>query len=428
MAFEWYASDDATAAGTAYTLTTAAGTPSTAIEVHAWLNKGSTVGSAETRYLRLEVLDGGVWKSSGLDTLDRREFEIRIIGSQNPDAVPGFSVATTAWIPVGSMKTFPPQTWYPNCCVEFEVRVNPGLEGGSSSPATFRIRAVQGAGQSPVSIPDDVSVDGPLDFQGEILSNVLISGTLSADLDAGGFTVTGLGAPALATDAARLGDTLARPAKGPARLVATTDLTFPTAVTNGDFATDLAGWGAGSGWSWSSGTALHTAGSTDAFSQDFTAIAGVSYRITVTVTGTAGTLTPNVGPTSGTPIAAGAGVVTQVIVAPSSGTLWIGFTPTTDFDGAIDDVLVEPLNVGLVAIDSVTPDAADVVLLTAGPLPGKWIASAGAWTRHPDCLDATYLYPGCSVWVTDGTVELHSDWVQYGTFASQLWAKRYQVP
>ncbi len=428
MGFDWYASNDTDPAGTALALSTTAGTPSAAVELHAWLNKGSSVGSPETRYLRVYVEDGGEWKTSGLDCLDRREFEVRIIGSQNPDLVGGFVCPTTAWTPIGTRRTFPLPAIYPNCAIEIEVRVNPSLEGGASSPVTFAIKAIQGLGELPVSIPNDVSVDGDLDMGGYGFLNAILAGNLNAN----GKRITGVPMSTSTTDPYDVpswGAVMARPAKGSARACASADVTWPNAVTNGDFASDLTGW-TGSGWSWLTGGALHTAGATAPLSQSLAIVAGVTYRLSIgDVAGTAGTVTPSLGAVSGTPIAAGAGVVTQLLVAGATGTLALAFTPSSDFDGTMDDILVEPLNFGLITIDDVALADGDRALLAAGPLPGKWIVrDAAPWERHPDCAASYYLYAGCSVWVTEGTAEANSDWVQYGTFASQLWAKRYQVP
>lgn len=209
MGFDWYESDDATLAGTSFTLSTAAGTPSAAIELHAWLNKGSSVGAAETRYLRLYVEDSGVYKTSGLDVLDRREIEWRIIGSQNPDGVPGFSAPTTAWKPLGTRRSGQLPAIYPNCAIELEFRHNPATEGGQSTPVTFRVKAVQGTGDVPMSIPDDVSVDGDLDFNSKRLMD--------------------LPHPILSTDeydAPTWGGVMMRPMKHPVRVVATSDITL----------------------------------------------------------------------------------------------------------------------------------------------------------------------------------------------------------
>lgn len=250
MGFDWYESDDTTLAGTSYTLTAAAGSASSAIALHAWLNKGSSLGSPETRYVRLLVEDpasAGTYRTSGLDTLDRREFEFRITGSQNPDGVPEFSVSPTAWTPIGTRRTFALPAIHPNCCIEVEVRVNPGPEGGASSPATFRLQAFLGTvSEASVSIPTDVSVDGDLDFGGHALSNVSLGADvgfaapwdagnqdcsnlrLGTDASANGHRIAGLPHPYSATDeydAATWGSVMARSGKAPVRVVATSDVT-----------------------------------------------------------------------------------------------------------------------------------------------------------------------------------------------------------
>lgn len=228
MGFDWYESDDTTLAGTSFTFTTSAGTPSAAIELHAWLNKGSSVGSSETRYLRLYVEDSGVYKTSGLDVLDRREIECRIIGSQNPDGVSEFSAPTTAWKPIGTRRSFQLPAIYPNCCIELEFRHNPTTEGGQSTPVTFRVRAVLGTGDVPMSIPDDVLVEGDLDFGGHELSNVALPGPLLVDMDTNGKKLANMYTPTIAETyvAAPVLFVLARPAKTHARLCATAPVTW----------------------------------------------------------------------------------------------------------------------------------------------------------------------------------------------------------
>jgi len=400
MAFEWFASDDSTPAGTANDLTTSAGSASAVVELHAWLNKGSSVGSPETRHLTVYVEDPaapGTYKTSGLDILDRREFEIRIIGSQNPDGVPGFSVATTAWIPVGSFRPFPAVTWYPNCCVEYEVRVNPSYEGGASSPATYYVKAVPGTPVPSLSIPDNVEVTGTVDTGGERITGLPL------------FYVT-----TDATDAASVGSLRGAPVKFPARLIADPPITWTDIVTNGDFATVLTPW-TGTNWAQSAGAALHTAGATDPLTQDVTIVNGVRYKVTFDVGGTTGTVTPSIGAVDGTAEAAGAGTVSQIIVAGASGTLALAFTPSSDFDGDLDNISCTATLFGLPTIDGVTPDAGDAVVLIGQDLGenGKWrVSDVAPWTRHPDCLNAYYLFAGAMVWIREGTSAAGSLWAQ----------------
>lgn len=423
MAFAWYESDDATPAGTAYTLSTSAGAPSSAIELHAWLNKGSSVGTAETRFLRVYVEDPsspGTYKTSGLDCLDRREFEVRIIGSQNPDVVPGFSVSTTAWTPIGTNRGFQFPAIYPNCCIEIEVRINPTTEGGSSSPATFYIKAVQGTVPAGlVSIPDDVTVDGVLDTGGERITGLPL------------FYVT-----TDAEDAASVGSVRGTPVKFPARLMADAEVTWDDVVTNGDFATVLTPW-TGTNWAQAAGAALHTAGATAALTQDVTIVSGVRYKVTVTVTGAAGTVTPSIGAVAGTPIAAGAGAVTQVIVAGASGTLPLAFTPTSDFDGDLDDISCLATLFGLPTIDGLATAANESVVLPLQSDPaenGKWrVSDTVPWVRHPDCLNHYYLFQGAEIYIREGTANAKSKWHQTAVISDietsvQTWELAYQIP
>ena len=463
MGFDWYKDDDTTLAGTDYVLTTTAGTPSAEIELHAWLNKGSSVGSSETRYLRLYVEDSGVYKTSGLDVLDRREIECRIIGSQNPDGVVGFSAPTTAWKPIGTRRSFQLPAIYPNCCIELEFRHNPTNEGGQSTPVTFRVKAVQGTGDVPMSIPDDVSVDGDLDFGGHGLSNVNLGenvtftspwnagnqdvenlrigsgASLNADLDTTGKKLTNMYTPTIAETyvATPVLFVLGRPAKTHVRLCATSPVTWPNRITNGDLASELTPW-SGANWAQAAGAALHTAGATDPLVQSIAIAEGVRYRVTVTVSGAAGTVTPAVGAVSGTPIAAGAGTVTQEIVAGAGGMLDVGFAPTSDFDGALDDVLVEATFYGLPdPIDSETVNAEDRLLLAGeadATRDGKWIAKdAAPWVRHPDCQYAYLLYAGCFLYVRSGAANGRAVWMQTADIADlstdpQTWEKAIVLP
>lgn len=424
MAFDWYKSDDATLAGTDLDLSTGAGTASAAVELHGWLNKGSSVGSPETRFLRVEVEDPdspGTWRSSGLDTLDRREFEYRVIGSQNPDGVPEFSVSTTAWRALGTRRTSDPFTWYPNCAIEFEFRVNPTIEGGASSPATYRIRAIQGTtGDVPVSIPTDVTVDGTLDMGGQRITDLPLV-TVATD----------------ATDAATVGALRSSNAKPSVRVIVTDSDSWTDIVTNGTFATDLTGW-TGTNWAQSAGTALHTAGATDGLVQSLTIVSGVTYRVTFTVSGrTAGDVTPSIGAVAGTAVSADS-TVTQYIVADTDGTLDLAFTPSTDFDGALDDISCEPLLYGLITADGQALVADDRVLVNltgdVSHLSGKWIAKdAAAWERHPDSLNNYYLNAGAEVFVREGTTFAKSLWIQTLALADlatdpQEWLLVWQAP
>lgn len=113
-------------------------------------------------------------------------------------------------------------------------------------------------------------------------------------------------------------------------------------VGNATFASDLSGWTAGAGWSWSSGGALHTAGSTATLETSVAVTSGQTYEIVVTISGrTAGSVAVALGAVgvieTGTETNFTASF-DSVVVAGASGSVVLAITPTTDFDGRIDDV------------------------------------------------------------------------------------------
>lgn len=115
----------------------------------------------------------------------------------------------------------------------------------------------------------------------------------------------------------------------------TTDL-----VTNGDFSS-FTGW-SGTNWAKVSNAAKHTAGSTVALTSAIVTTASTRYKLTWTITGrTAGTVTPSF--TGGTPVTGTVqsvdGTYSEVIEA-ASGNVAISFTPSSDFDGSLDDVAI----------------------------------------------------------------------------------------
>lgn len=120
-------------------------------------------------------------------------------------------------------------------------------------------------------------------------------------------------------------------------------------LTNGDFSSGLASWTAGAGWS-ASGGALHTPGSTATIYQDV-AIVGTSgptlrtQWVQFTISGrTAGSVAVGVGNSATTSFSIND--VITVLVAPTVfGSIPLTFTPTSDFDGTIEDVqVIEQVN------------------------------------------------------------------------------------
>jgi hypothetical protein len=114
-----------------------------------------------------------------------------------------------------------------------------------------------------------------------------------------------------------------------------------TAQVNRDFSG--AGNWTGANWAVSGGTLLHTTGATTAATlayENFTAssiLLGYPYELTFTVSGlTAGTVMPKLGTYSYSAIAAN-GTYT-IYVNASAANVALTFTPTTTFDGALDNI------------------------------------------------------------------------------------------
>ncbi len=116
-------------------------------------------------------------------------------------------------------------------------------------------------------------------------------------------------------------------------------------VSNYDFATDTA-WTKGAGWTISGGKANHAAGATETLSQSVKYIqAGETYNVWFTVSNrTAGSATVSLGSAagsarSGNSTAAGL-TYCEELTPNASGIVTLAITPTSDFDGKIDDVRV----------------------------------------------------------------------------------------
>jgi hypothetical protein len=122
-------------------------------------------------------------------------------------------------------------------------------------------------------------------------------------------------------------------------------------VTNGTFASSISGWtDSGATWSWSSGTALHTAGSASTLSQSVTVTSGTSYQLEFVMVGrTTGSVTVTLG--SVTAIKGGTTAFTtstQVsLAAADSGSVTLSIVPTADFNGSLDNVTLKSIGVSL---------------------------------------------------------------------------------
>lgn len=123
-------------------------------------------------------------------------------------------------------------------------------------------------------------------------------------------------------------------------------------VPNGDFAVDFTGW-TGTNWAWNAGTALHTGGS-DAWLNhtNILAVVGTTYRVTFSIVGASpGSVYVFFGGCYGS-LSSGVSAFTNYLTATSTNAL--GFVPTSDFVGAVDNVSIEVMSGGSVIIDGPT--------------------------------------------------------------------------
>jgi hypothetical protein len=135
------------------------------------------------------------------------------------------------------------------------------------------------------------------------------------------------------------------------------DITSTNLVSNGAFTSDLTGWTVTSGqWIWSSGTALHVSG-TSALASQFTATSGTTYLVTYDVVGrTAGYVIPAIASASCSTVATNATGITCYVTAAANAVF--GFNPSSDFNGAVDNVSIQVVTGGGMGIGTNTPTAA----------------------------------------------------------------------
>lgn len=114
-------------------------------------------------------------------------------------------------------------------------------------------------------------------------------------------------------------------------------------VTNGTFTGAATSWTLGAGWAYGTNNIAHTPGSTATAAQDVTVVSGRLYRLTFTLTGSAGTVTPALGAATGAAATGAAATYVQYLVAAASGAVSLAFTPHTDFDGTLDSVVLEDM-------------------------------------------------------------------------------------
>ena len=124
-------------------------------------------------------------------------------------------------------------------------------------------------------------------------------------------------------------------------------------ITNGDFASGATGWTLGTGWSIVGAKARHTAGNTATLTQTLTLPApplpalGFNFYIGFTISNwTTGTVSVKLGTATGTTSYTWKGNDTfiQFYNPKASGTIDIIFTPSSDFNGDLDDIKMVKTN------------------------------------------------------------------------------------
>lgn len=111
-------------------------------------------------------------------------------------------------------------------------------------------------------------------------------------------------------------------------------------VIDGDFA-QVGDWTEGANWTIGGGNATHAAGSVELLSQDGIAAVGKTWQLTYTISNrTAGSVTAKLGASYAARNTNDTFV--ETITATSAD---LDFTPTSDFDGNIDDVILQQTNI-----------------------------------------------------------------------------------
>jgi len=174
-------------------------------------------------------------------------------------------------------------------------------------------------------------------------------------------------------------------------------------LSNGTFTGDASGWTLTAGWAYGSNAVAHTAGTTTLSATTLNIVIGGVYTLTFTISGmSAGTVTATLGGVAGTARSAN-GTYIQAFTATTTGTLI--FTPTTTFNGTIDDVSIGLTTSFLPFTESpefvVTPHdytSATNLCLQSRTLATTWLASGITATNAN-----TYQAPSELTWATPAT-------------------------
>ena len=135
----FYESTDTTPVTSLTFAAVAPGTPTAAQEVHLWNDKGDVLGSDSSLDMILRVLarqgGSGDFSESGLEVLDRKAVQVRLIGSQ------GTAIAvTTAWKNLGATFVMDLQDLPKDSAIEMEVRINaPSNMATDAVDVVFRV-------------------------------------------------------------------------------------------------------------------------------------------------------------------------------------------------------------------------------------------------------------------------------------------------
>ncbi len=137
MALAFYLSGTSTLA-TTHAFTATPGVPSTAWALDHWLNKGTPGGWARNVRLQLKARatgSGDPYVTSGLQCLDKAEFQIRCNGFFNPSNDAEFVPQTRDWLSIGTGISFREADLRGNCANALEIRYAPRVDTSSASGA-----------------------------------------------------------------------------------------------------------------------------------------------------------------------------------------------------------------------------------------------------------------------------------------------------
>lgn len=127
-------------------------------------------------------------------------------------------------------------------------------------------------------------------------------------------------------------------------VVADTSTVGAEKCLNTGFTGNATSWTLGAGWAYSSNNVLHTAGNTGTLSQDCGEVAGETYLLSYDIgSWHVGFITASVGSTSAIPNATNA-TFKKIITAQDTGDVTL--TPSSDFDGTIDNVSLKKITGG----------------------------------------------------------------------------------